>query len=240
MRLPVLTLTILFLTSPAFAQGTINVSGQALIYVVPDEVIVGLGIETFDASLAQSKTKNDAETATLLRAIQGLGIDPRHVQTDTIEVNLEYRDSSHPSEGIEGYFVRRAFTVTLKNPKLLETTVTSALANGANRIMGLEFRTTELRKFRDQARRQAVAAAREKADLLAGEMAAAVGRPVAINEGYGGSTNGSRWWGWNGGGANYVQNVVQAGGEAGPDGTTIPLGQIGVSATVSITFSLAG
>ncbi len=126
--------------------------------------------------------------------------------------------------------MRRAFTVTLKNPKLLENTVTSALANGANRIMGLEFRTTELRRFRDQARRQAVAAAREKAGLLAGEMSIAVGRPVSINEGYSGSTNGSRWWGWNSGGANFVQNVVQAGGEAGPDGTTIPLGQIGVSA----------
>ncbi len=76
MRLPVLTLTILLLARAAFAQGTINVSGQALIYVVPDEVIVGLGIETFDASLAQAKTKNDTETATLLRAIQDLASSP--------------------------------------------------------------------------------------------------------------------------------------------------------------------
>jgi uncharacterized protein YggE len=239
MRLPLPTLTFLCVASAAYAQGTMNVSGQAMIYVVPDEVIVGLGIETFDLSLAQAKTKNDIETATLLRAVQSLGVESRHVQTDTVEVNLQYRDNGHPSQGIEGYFVRRAFTVTLKNPRLVENLVTAALSNGANRIMGLEYRTTELRKFRDEARRKAVAAAREKADLLAGEMSIRIGHPVSISEGYSGSSNSSRWWGWNGGGVNVVQNVVQAGGEAGPEGATIPLGQIGVSATVSVTFSLA-
>jgi uncharacterized protein YggE len=239
MRLPLLTLTFLCVTTTAFAQGTLNVSGQAMIYVVPDEVVVGLGIETFDPSLVQAKAKNDLETTTLLRAIQNVGVEPRHIQTDTVEVSLEYRNSSHPSQGIEGYFVRRAFTVTLKNPRNLENLVTSALANGANRIMGLDYRTTELRKFRDEARRKAVAAAREKADLLAGEMSVRLDRPVSISEGYNGWTMSSRWWGWNGGGANVVQNVIQAGGEAGPDGSTIPLGQIGVSATVSVTFSLA-
>jgi uncharacterized protein YggE len=239
MRLPFLALTFLCVSSVAYAQGTLNVSGQAMIYAVPDEVVVGLGIETFDTSLALAKTKNDTETATLLRAVHRLGVEPRHVQTDTVEVSLQYRDSGHPSQGIEGYFVRRAFTVTLKNPKLVEDLVTAALSNGANRIMGLEYRTTELRKLRDEARRKAVAAAREKAALLAGEMSIRIGHPVSINEGYSGSSNSSRWWGWNGGGVNFVQNVVQAGGEAGPEGSTIPLGQIGVSATVSVTFSLA-
>ena len=129
--------------------------------------------------------------------------------------------------------------MTLKNPKNLENLVTSALANGANRIMGLDYRTTELRKFRDEARRKAITAAREKADLLADELSIRLDRPVSISEGYNGWTTGSRWWGWNGAGTNVVQNVIQAGGEAGPDGSTIPLGQVGVSATISVTFSLA-
>ena len=73
--------------------------------------------------------------------------------------------------------------------------------------------------------------------MLARETSTVVGKPTSISEGHYGWMGASRWWGWNGG-ANYVQNAAQAGGEPGPDGSTIPLGQISVSATVSITFSL--
>jgi uncharacterized protein YggE len=237
MRTSTLAVTFLLVTGTAFAQGTIGVSGEALLYVVPNEAIIGFGIETFDPLLARAKAQNDGETKRLLAAFQRLGIENRYIQTDTMQVELHYR-TSHPSEGIEGYYVRRAFTVTLKDPAIVESTVASALGNGANHIMGLEFRTTELRKFRDEARRKAIAAAREKAQLLAGEAGVRIGRTTSISEGYYGSVSGSRWWGWNGGGANYVQNSAQSGGGSGPDGSTIPLGQIGVSATVSISFTL--
>jgi uncharacterized protein YggE len=237
MRTAALALTFLLLTGTAFAQGTIGVSGEALLYVIPDEAIVGMGIESFDPMLPRAKAQNDAETKRLLAALRRLGIEDKYIQTDTVQVDLQYR-TGHPSEGIEGYFVRRAFTVTLKDPGMVEGTVASALGNGANRIMGLEFRTTELRKFRDEARRKAIAAAREKAQLLAGEAGVKLGRATSIGEGYKRSISGSHWWGWNGGGANSVQNAMQSGGGSGPDGSTIPLGQIGVSATVSISFAL--
>jgi hypothetical protein len=66
-----------------------------------------------------------------------------------------------------------------------------------------------------------------------------VGRPTSIGEGYYGAMNSSRWWGWDGGGANY-SNAAQAGAGGGVDGSTIPLGQIGVSARVTMTFALEG
>jgi uncharacterized protein len=239
MRTSPIVLALLLLTRPVFAQGTITVSGEALLYVVPDQVIIGLGIETFDPVLERAKARNDTETSRLIDALRHTGIESKHIQTDTLQVELRYR-SGHPSEGVEGYFVRRAFTVTLSDPKKVEGTVGSALANGANHIMGLEFRTTELRKFRDEARKKAVAAAREKAELLADASSMRIGKPTSISEGYSGTITGSRWWGWNGGGANYMQNVSQTGGDAGPDGSTIPLGQIGVAASISITFKLEG
>jgi uncharacterized protein YggE len=237
MRTLILALSCLLFAGTASAQGTISVSGEALLYVVPDEIIIGLGIETFDASLARATTQNDTETRRLLDALQRLEIENRHIQTDTMQVEMHYR-TGHPSEGIEGYYVRRAFTVTLRDPAIVERTVASALGSGANHIMGLEFRTTELRRLRDEARKKAMGAAREKAQLLAGEAGVRIGRATSISEGYYGSINGSRWWGWNGGGANYIQNAVQGGAAAGADGSTIPLGQIGVSATVSIQFLL--
>lgn len=103
--------------------------------------------------------------------------------------------------------------------------------------MGFEYRTTELRKHRDEARKKALRAAREKAEMLAGELGARVGKPRTISEGHYGFSGPTRWWGgW--GGANYTQNASQQQREETGSGETLPLGQIGVNAGVSVTLDL--
>ena len=113
------------------------------------------------------------------------------------------------------------------------------LQAGATYIHGVDFRTTELRKYRDQARALAIKAAREKAEALARELGQQVGAPLHINEEQSGwySWYGS-WWGGRYGNVA-TQNVVQnAGGQAwGGEGTIAP-GQISVTARVAVEFEL--
>jgi len=215
---------------------TISTSGEAVIYVAPDEVIVQVGVETYAAELGRSKAMNDADSQRLLKAVRALeGIEEKHIATAQMEVELRYRDRNQPAAGIEGYLARRTYAITLKNPKLFETLVDTALANGANRLLGFEFRTTELRKHRDEARKLAIRAAREKAVALAGELGCKVGVPRSIGEGA------SSYYGWSGfyGRGNYLsQNVAQYGPAGDSGGETLPLGQIGVRAQVSVVFDL--
>ena len=111
-----------------------------------------------------------------------MGIEDKHIQTDTIQIELKYRDGSHPTQGIEGYYARRSYSVTLKDIKLLEKLTDTVLKNGANQLMGFEYRTSELRKHRDEARKMAIKACREKAEALAAESAARSGAPRNISE----------------------------------------------------------
>jgi len=153
-------------------------------------------------------------------------------------VEIAYRDSSHPAQGIEGYFARRSYSVTLKDVKQFEPLVAAGLKNGANRIQGFEFKTTELRKHRDEARKRAIRAAKEKAEALAAELGAKAGKPRSIGEGYNSGGSYRSWWGW--GGYNYQTNAqvaVQSDG-GGEGGETMPLGQVAVRAQVSVTFDL--
>lgn len=223
-------------TQPLAAQEqprVISTSGEAIVYVVPDEVIVTLGIETFNPNLAEAKASNDASSKLLLAAIGTVGVEEKHIQTDTLQIEIRYR-SSHPSEGIEGYFARRTYSVTLKDVKKLEALVDAALTNGANQLMGIQYRTTELRKHRDEARKLAIRAAKEKAVALASELECKVGPPRTINEGSAG------YYGWGRGNYNVMaQNTVQfEPGNAGAGGETTPMGQMGVHASVSVTFDL--
>ena len=120
-----------------------------------------------------------------------------------------------------------------------ETTI-RALEVGANYVHGVQFRTTELRKYRDQARAKAIIAAKEKAVALAKELGQKVGQPRTINEGYGGwySPYNSGWWGSYGYGG-MTQNVVQnvGSGSSETEGT-IALGMITVNAKITVTFEL--
>jgi len=53
-----------------------------------------------------------------------------------------------------------------------------------NFLLGVDFRTTELKKYREQARELAARAAREKADKIAAVLGESVGHAITINEGY--------------------------------------------------------
>jgi uncharacterized protein YggE len=218
----------------------VTTTGEATVNVRPDEVLVNLGVETFDKGLAESKAANDGASRRLLAAIHDLGVEDKYVQTDVMQVQIEYNDGGI-RHGIAGYTCRRAYAVTLKDITRFERLIDAALNNGANCLMGFEFRTTELRKHRDEARRLAIKAAKEKAAALAGELDMALGSPRTINEGgigYWGYTGG--WWGWGGRGGYMTQNVMQQapGSGGGEGGEALPLGQVAIRAQVSVVFDM--
>ncbi len=136
--------------------------------------------------------------------------------------------------------VYKRFVVTLDDPGNLEATLWSAVDRGAAAVLAVEFRTSELKRFRDQARALAMQAARDKAQKLAAELGAHVGKVQNITEeSWGGYWD---WWSsymWSGG-HQMSQNVVayaqSPGASQDTEGT--PLGEIPVSARVQVTFAI--
>lgn len=210
---------------------TIVTTGDAIVYVVPDEVVVVVGVETRNASLDEAKTINSRASMGLIKAIHALDVKDQHIGTDAVQVELRYQ-----SQGIEieSYIVRRTYMVTLKDTRKLEPLIETVLKNGANQLGGVEFRSTELRKHRDAARSMAIKAAKEKAVALARDLDCAVGAPRTIGE-----SSGIFWGGWQGlNRYGIAQNAMQSVGGAGQEGETLPLGQIAIRATVSVSFDL--
>jgi hypothetical protein len=219
--------------------GLITVSGEAEVRVVPDEVVLTLGIETNDKDLKQAKRQNDDRVKAVLALIQGYGVKPQHIQTDHISIEPRY-EYDYSQEEFIGYFVRKTVVVTLKDISKFEDLLTGVLEAGANYVHGIQFRTTELRKYRDEARALAIQAAREKAVALAGGLDQEIGRPRTIQENHSGWWSWyNSWWGNRWGGGRMSQNVVQEVGNGSftPDDGLAP-GQITVNAGVTVSFEL--
>jgi uncharacterized protein YggE len=217
----------------------VTVTGDAEVRVVPDEVVLTLGVETWDKDLEKAKRQNSEIVARVLALASRYGIEPQHVQTDYVSIEPRYRDAYYEERDFIGYFVRMTIVITLRDLSQFEGLLSDALSAGVNYVQGIEFRTTDLRSHRDEARSLAIQAAREKAVALAGELGQKVGEPLTIQEEQNNWWSAySSWWGsrW---GAAMSQNVIQEAGASafiGEDG--LAPGQIGVNARVTVSFEL--
>ncbi len=228
--------------APALAAGndcdssrSIQVSGSAVVKVVPDLVTIQLGVTSNAATPQGVYDQNTAAMKKTAAAIRALGIAEKDISTDYYIIHPVYED--YNALDIKGYRINNAIIVNLKDVSKVSQVLTAALSAGANEVVDVQFRAGQLRQYRDQARELAMKAAQEKASDLAGAANAQPGCVLNIDE------NSSSYYGspWGGRYQPQVQNVMQdASGSAQPlgDDGPISLGQIAVQAEVQVRFGL--
>jgi uncharacterized protein YggE len=237
-----LLVAVLLLTvSTGYAQppesSNIDITGDAAINVAPDRVRTDFGVETRNKVLNTAIAQNDAIVRRVIAAVREFHIEEGDIQTDSIHVEMAY--DSHDGTVVDYYQVTKSVQVFLRDVSKFEPLLTGVLRAGANHIYDVQFSTSELRKYRDQARALAVKAAIEKANDLASAAGVKVaGKPVGLSSySYGGGSWYSACCG-NRYGSQWSQNVVQnigGGGGIGPEGT-VALGKIAVTASVTMRF----
>lgn len=219
------------------ADDVISVNGESEVRVVPDEVILSLGVETFNAALRTAKSMNDDRIQKTMAAAKSLMVQASQMQTDYVGIEPKY-EHGDIARTLQGYVVRRTLVIKLKDIAKFEDILTSALEAGVTHVHGIEFRTTELRKYRDQARVLAIKAAQEKAELLARESGRKVGQARSIGEAsYGYYPSYGSWWGSRY--SSVSQNAIQNAGGGLPLGAdTLAPGQISIRASVHANYVL--
>ncbi|MBN1453949.1 MAG: SIMPL domain-containing protein [Anaerolineales bacterium] len=217
----------------------IQVSGTAVVNVIPDRVLIQLGVQSNGTTPQKVEVANSTTINKIIRALKVLGIEEKDIVTDWYVIQPLYDE--YDSLYIKGYRIHNIVAVTLRDISKVNKVIGAALDAGANQVVEVEFYLSDLRKYRDQARDLAMKAAKEKANDLASAAGAETGCVMNINENSWSYYNGG-WYGqsrelWT---QNVVQNAAPAGGESGvlTDAGPVNLGQISVRAEVSASFSL--
>jgi uncharacterized protein YggE len=235
-----LAISFLFIASLSSAQTspeqhTISVTGDAEVKVVPDRVTIMFGVETRDNNLEIASSKTDAAVKRVIAAARRLGVDENDIQTDLIQVSISYDEKAH---GIISYYTTsKGIQVVLKDASKFESLLQAGLKAGGNKIDDVLFTTSEIRKYRDQARAMAVKAAIDKAhDLATAAGVHIADKPLNINS----SSAGGFWYGYGRGRSYGYQNAVQNSTAASGETTegSVALGKISVSATVEMIFQI--
>ena len=217
---------------------TVQVTGAAMINVTPDRALIQLGVQSNGATPDAVQITNSVAIQMVIKVLQAQGVEVKDIATDLYVIEPVYED--YDSLYIKGYRINNIVAVTLRDVQKTSVVIAAALGAGANQVVNVEFYTSELRKYRDQARELAMKAAKEKAQALATAAGAEAGCVLNINENSWSYYNG--WWygrsqnTWT---QNTIQNASPSGGASGSAGDEpISLGQISIKAEVSATFSL--
>lgn len=223
-------------------QPSITVTGEATVHVVPDKIIVRLGVETRDKNLQGVKSRHDEGVRDVLAALRGLGVPESSIQAAHVSMRPGY-ENWHPSLRPDQYYARTMILVTVNDVSLAEELVTVALEEGATHIHGIDYQTSELKKHREHARELAILAAREKAEKLSAALGNTVGNALVVKEDPSRTLQPywAHWYGWYHGGGHGGGSQVQvqaATSQPEPMGDTVAFGRIGVGASVSVMFAL--
>lgn len=228
-------ITLLLLLVPATANSQkendrplITVSGQGEVLVVPDEVVFSLNAVTRDKDLLVAKNRNDEVVRKVLALARTYNVPANLVQSGHISLDEEYSDEEvtrRPRVFI-GYVVSKRIAIVLRDVSKAEDLLGEIFKSGITRISNVEFRITDSRKYRDQARAMAMKAAQEKATAMAAQIGQSIGKAYSISEE--GFSNPSAM-------SNNIRGVVGSDSDAGG---TIALGQISITARVTVSFEL--
>ncbi|MFN8373699.1 MAG: SIMPL domain-containing protein [Anaerolineae bacterium] len=209
-------------------ENIITVTGVGTAYGEPDVAYISVGAD-FTSENAGEAFAQASDTLNAVRdALLALGIAEQDLQTTNVSIYPQ--DNYNPADGsISGriYRVSSAIDITIRDVTMIEDVINAAIGAGANNLYNLSFGIADPATLEQDARTQAVANARARAEQLAGLLGVTVGEPIIISE----TLN-------NGSSPIPVANAVADRAFGGGGGVPVDTGRMMVSVTVQITFRI--
>jgi uncharacterized protein YggE len=172
------------LIAPALAQSetpAISVTGEATISVPPDQAQVEAGVTSDGKTAREASEANNVTMGKVLLALKTAGIDGTDIQTSRLSLQPQSAPN-RSANAVAGYRASNQVTVRVRDITKVASTIDLLVGAGANDIGGINFVVSQTSKLLDDAREQAVADARRKAEIYAKAAGVTLGPPLSIAE----------------------------------------------------------
>ncbi|WP_430613252.1 SIMPL domain-containing protein [Flavobacterium sp. JP2137] len=202
----------------------ISVSGVGKVSIKPDQATITIGTENRGSEAVAVKKENDVAIANIIKYLKKMKIAEKDYQTQ--RVNL-YKNRDYETK--QDYFqANQTITIQLKDLANYEELMLGLIQAGANQIQGVEFKSSKEADYQTEARTKAVANAKKKATDYANALGQKVGKAIFVSDES----------------VSYSPRPVMYAAKAGMSADmesldqTLAIGEIEVSANVSINFNL--
>ena len=204
----------------------ISVSGQGSVTAKPDTALLSLGVSVFADTARGARSEAADAMTTLLDSLKRNGIDEKDIKTTQFSLNPEYDYSRSGSPRLIGYRVTNAVSVKVRDLNRAAEVIDEAVdaVGDPIQISGISFTVDDPKPLLSQARAQAMADAKAKAEELAKLAEVTQGKPIAISETSSGGTPP----------VFYAARALEATGAATP----IEPGQLEITVSVQVTYAI--
>jgi uncharacterized protein len=228
-----LPLILLSAAAPALAAevttapvtGTLlDISATGTVSRAPDVALIGAGVVTQATKANAALSANASRMTATIAALKSAGVAARDIQTQSINLQPQYRYGDNQPPVLTGYQASNRVSVKLRDLDRAGAVIDALVAAGANQIDGPDLSVDKPEAALDEARAKALATARTRAELYAKGAGLTVRRIVRIAES-----------------ENYRRPVPQAAmmmRAEKADATPVAAGEQDLDVTLSVTFEL--
>ncbi len=206
------------------------VSGEGKVQVTPDLAVISLGIEAQALTVAEAQAQAADAMDKVMQALKAQGIDAQDIQTSYYNISqmTRWNDTKQEQE-VTGYRVNNTVTAKIHDVKKAGEVIDAVAAAGGDltRINNISFSVNDPTAAYADARKLAVANAKDKAQQMAKEAGITLGKITYITEN------------------NYYQPIYRsfesidsAKGAVPAVSTPVEAGQLDVTTTVQIAYEL--
>ena len=146
----------------------VNASGE--VTRVPDLAIISAGVVTKAATAGSALQQAATRMQRVRAALKAAGVEDRDIQTSNISLNPEYRYVNNQPPQLTGYSATNTVTVRFRDIANAGKILDALVKEGANQINGPTLTIDKPEAALDEARAQATAKGRARAELYARSM----------------------------------------------------------------------
>jgi uncharacterized protein YggE len=228
MRKLVLFLTIMFMTM-SYGQEIkqiplINVNGEGKVKVAPDQVCISATVETKGNNAKDVKKQNDEKMDAVLKFIKKMNVPTADFKTKQVTLNPQYDYEKKKTS----YNATQTVEIVIKDLSKYDELMEGLVQQGINRLDKVSFESSKLAQYETEARKLAMKDAKAKAEEYVSVLGQKVGKAFTISD------NTQVYHPQ----PMYAAMRMKESADAGASNETLAIGEIEITANVSVSFVL--
>jgi len=170
---------------------SITVSGDGEVYAKPDLGITSFSVVTDKITVAEAMAENTTKMNAVITAVKGQGVEEKDIKTTVFNIYPKYewqqatctRTICPPGKNIlTGYEITQQIEVKVRDLTKVGDIIQKATDAGSNQVGSLQFTIDDEDIFKKQAREEAIAKAKTKAEDLAAQLGVKLGKIISFSE----------------------------------------------------------
>lgn len=206
-------------TSSTFEPGVMT-SGDAIVSKRPDLAIVYVGVESKENTASAAQQDLAGKASKLIARAKALGIPDKDINTAGYFVGANYMSDGN----IAGYRAAEQLVLKWRSVDGIGKTLDALVQEGGATQISVSFTLADPKAAQAEARGQAIADARSRAQAMASAAGVKLGKVLRVSDL---SSNG------------YRSPTYDVAGAA-PASTQVPVGQLDVQVSVEVDFAIDG